>query len=69
MFDIKNHSQNWPKFNVYLVSKTCLMISLRISSKVLSMGTCYEITGCWFTSLIQLLSTSWVIVGLSNNPA
>jgi hypothetical protein len=33
MFDIKNHPQHCPKFNVYLVSKTCLLIFIRISLK------------------------------------
>ncbi len=58
-----------PKFNVYLVSKTCLLISLRISCKVFSIVTYSEMIGCWFTSLVQLCTTNWLVVGLLGNPA
>ncbi len=59
---------NWPKFNVYLVSKTCLLMSFIISSKVLFVVTCFEIIGYWFASLVQLFSTGWIVVELSGNP-
>ncbi len=58
-----------PKFNVYLVSKTCLLISLRISFKIFFIVIYFEMTSCIFTSLVWLLTVGWVMVELSSNPA
>jgi hypothetical protein len=38
---------NYPKFKVYLVSKTCLLMSFKISSKVFYVVTCSKISGRW----------------------
>ncbi len=58
---------NCPKFKVYLVSKSCVMISFRISSKVLYVVTCSRVTSCWFTSWVWLFSIGWAIVVLLGN--
>ncbi len=61
---LRTTRNNWPKFNVYLVSKTCLLISIIISSKVFFVVTCSEIINYWFTSPVWSFSTSWVVVEL-----
>lgn len=59
---------NWPKFSVYLVSNTCLLISFRNFLKVFYVVTCSKIIGCWFASSIWLFSTGWIVVELSSSP-
>jgi hypothetical protein len=58
---------NCPKFKVYLVSKTCLLISFKFYFKLFFVITYYKIIGSWFTSPIWLFSTSWVAILLSCN--
>ncbi len=60
---------SYPKFNVYLVSKTYLLISLRTSFNVFFVVTYFEMTGCWFISLVWLLTNDWVVVDLLGHPA
>ncbi len=59
---------NWPKFNVYLVSKTCLLMSFIISSKVLFVVTCFEIIGYYPTQLFSNDSSLMIVGCLSISP-
>jgi hypothetical protein len=60
---------NCPKFKVYLVSETCLLISFKISLKVFFVVTYSRITSYWFTSPIWLFSTNWATIVLSGSLA
>ncbi len=53
--------------SVYFVSKTCLLISFKISSKIFFIRTCSKVTNYRITSSIQLFSTNWFVIKLSNN--